>query len=132
MSTFRLKKLDINNDIDKKILLTYFYKKLNTTVDKKELLSLSCICYDSKQKNLFSCTKRFKEELSPFKNKLVLSENVDDTLKKVLSGCLKIQEELVRCDFPVDEGIDHFYIAVIGVDFFLTETDIRKQIETSN
>jgi len=122
----RVKKLDMGNDIDKKILLSYFFKKPNTLLDKKELLSISCIYYDSIHNNLHSCTNRFANELTPYKNKTILHEEVDDTLQKVLSDSLKIQEELVRCDLNVKTGIDYFYIAVIGVDFFLTETEIRK------
>jgi len=128
MSKIRFKKLDMSCNIDKKILLTYFFKKLNTVLDKKELLTLSCICYDSEQENLYSCTKRFKEELEPYKDEKILKEDVEHTLQKALNDCLKIQEELVRCDFNVDTGIDHFYIAVIGVDFFLTETELRKKV----
>ncbi len=126
MNNIKFKKLDMSNDIDKTILLTYFFKKLNTTIDKDELLTMSCICYDSEQENLYSRTNRFKKELEPFKDKKVLKEDVEKTLKKVLSDKLKIQEELVRCDLNGDTGIDYFYIAVIGVDFFLTETEIRK------
>lgn len=126
MRTMRFKNLDMNNDIDKKILLTYFYKKLDTILDKDELLTMSCISYDWVQEKLYSHTKRFINELEPYKDKKILKEDVDDTLKKVLSECLKIQEELVRCDLPVNKGIDHFYITVIGVDFFMTESQCRK------
>lgn len=127
MSKIRFKKLDMNLEIDKKILLTYFFKKLNTVVDKNELLTLSCICYDSEHKNLYSLTKRFKKELEPYKDEKILKNDVENTLQIALYDCLKIQEELVRCDLNTDTGIDHFYIAVIGVDFFLTETELRKQ-----
>tara|TARA_B110000046_G_C12834274_1_gene330758 strand:+ start:109 stop:489 length:381 start_codon:yes stop_codon:yes gene_type:complete len=126
MRTMRFKKLDMNNDIDKKILLTYFYKKLDTRLEKDELLTMSCISYDWVQEKLYSHTTRFVNELAPYKNEKILKEDVDDTLKKALSQCLKIQEELVRCDLPVDTGIDHFYITVIGVDFFMTESECRK------
>jgi hypothetical protein len=126
MGNMRFKTLDMSNDIDRKILLTYFFKKQDTVLDTNELLTMSCICYDSKKENLYSQTKRFSNELTPYKDKKVLKENVDDTLKKVLCDCLRIQEEIVRCDFPLDNSIDHFYIAVIGVDFFLTETELRK------
>lgn len=122
----KFKKLDMRHDIDKKILLSYFYKKLDTTLDKDELLTMSCIYYDSQQENIYSRTKRFKEQLEPYKDKKVLKEDVEDTLKKALFDCLKIQEELVRCDLHLDTGIDHFYIAVIGVDYFLTESELRK------
>ena len=87
---------------------------------------MSCISYDSVQEKLYSNTKRFINELEPYKDEKVLKEDVDNTLKKVLSECLKIQEELVRCDLPVNTGIDHFYITVIGVDFFMTESECRK------
>lgn len=126
MSKIKLKKLDMSNDIDQQILLTYFFKKPDTIVDKNELLKLACICYDSSQQYLYSHTKRFKNELSPFKNTKILQNDVDITLQKVLSDSLIIQEELVRCDIPVNNGIDHFYIAVIGVDFFLIEKELRE------
>jgi len=128
MGNIRLKTLDMNNEIDKKILLSYFFKKPNTVWNKKELLTLSCIYYDSSKNNLLSCTNRFVNELIPFQNKIVLNKEVDNTLKTILSDSLKIQEELVRCDLQTDNGIDHFYIAVIGVDFFLTETELRKEV----
>lgn len=127
MSKIRLKKLDMSCDTDKKILLTYFFKKLNTVLDKEELLTLCSISYDSEQEKLYSHTKRFKKELEPYKDKKVLKEDVEDTLQKVLYDGFKIQEELVRCDLTTDMGIDHFYITVIGVDFFLTESELRKQ-----
>lgn len=127
MSKIRFKKLDMNSDIDKKVLLTYFFKKLNTVLDKNELLTLSCISYDSKNENLYSLTKRFKKELEPYKDKKILKEDVENTLQKILYDRFKIQEELVRCDLITDTGIDHFYITVIGVDFFITESELRKQ-----
>jgi len=126
MGKIRFKKLDMSCDIDKKILLTYFFKKLDTVLDKDELLTLCSIHYDSEQKNLYSCTKRFKKELEPYKDKKVLKEDVVDTLQIVLYDKFKIQEELVRCDLTTDTGTDHFFITVIGVDFFLTESEIRK------
>jgi len=126
MGKIRFKKLNMSYDIDKKILLTYFFKKLNTTLDKKELLTLSCIYYDSKEENLTSQTKRFTNELAPYKDKNIFKSNVEETLNIALDDCLKVQEELVRCDLETDTGTDHFYIAVIGVDFFLTESELRK------
>jgi hypothetical protein len=126
MGKIRFKKLDMSCDIDKKILLTYFYKNLDTVLDKEELLTMSCVYYDSEQENLYSRTKRFVNELEPYKNEKVFNEDVDDTLKKVLCNSLKIQEELVRCDLSLNTGIDHFYIAVIGADFFQVESELRK------
>ena len=126
MGKMRFKKLDMSNDIDKQILLAYFFKKLDRVIDKDELLTMSCIYYDSVQEKISSHTKRFKNELEPYKDTKVLAKHVDDTLKRALSDCLRIQEELVRCDFTVERGIDHFYITVIGADFFMTETELRK------
>jgi len=122
----KFKTLDMNYDIDKKILLTYFFKKLDTTLDKEELLKLSCICYDSKQKSLYALTNRFKKELEPYKEKELLNENVDDTLKQILANNFKLQEELVRCDLTNKNGVDYFYIAVIGADFFLVESGLKN------
>ena len=126
MNNIRFKILDMSNNIDKQILLTYFFKKLDTTLDKDELLTMCSIYYETKEKNIYSITNRFKEKLEPFKNTQILNKDVDDTLKTLLSDDLRIQEELVRCDFHTKDGIDHFYITVIGVDFFLTETELRK------
>ena len=122
----KFKTLDMSHDIDRKILLTYFFKKPDTIVDKNELLELACICYDTKQQHLYSHTKRFQKELAPFKSTKILQNNVDATLQKVLSNSLIIHEELVRCDIPTTTGIDHFYIAVIDVDFFLIEKELRE------
>jgi hypothetical protein len=126
MRKMKFKNLDMSNDIDKRILLTYFYKKLNTKIDRDELLTISCISYNANQESLYSHTKRFKEHLEPYKDEKVLKEDVDDTLQEILSESLRIQEELVRCDLRVDTGIDHFYITVIGIDFFMTESECRK------
>jgi len=126
VNNIKFKTLNMSKDIDQKILLTYFFKKPNTILDKNELSTMSCICYDSEKKHLYSRTKRFIDEIEPFKNKKIFPEEVDNILRKVLSDRMKIQEELVRCDFHNDTGIDYFYIAVIGVDFFLTETEVRK------
>lgn len=125
----RLKKLDMSCETDKQILLTYFYKKLDTTIDKKELLSLSCIGYNSENKHLYSQTKRFQKELAPFKEIKILNEDVDNTLKKVLSDCFRIQEELVRCDLMNDTGVDHFYIAVIGAEFHQIQKELNDKQE---
>jgi hypothetical protein len=122
----RFKKLDMSIDTDKHILLTYFFKKLDTILDKKELLSMSSIYYDSEQNQLNAHTKRFQKKLEPYKDTKVLMQNVDDTIKKALHEELRIQEELVRCDLHNGNSIDHFYITVIGVDFFLIETQLRK------
>lgn len=121
-----LKTLDMSCDIDKKILLTYFFKKLDTTIDKKELLSISCIAYDSEKENLYACTKRFVNSLKPFEGKQLLQTDVDNTLKDTLKDSFRIQEELIRCDLHTDTGIDYFYVAVIGVDFFLIEKEIKE------
>jgi len=122
----RFKILDMSCDIDRKILLRYFFKKTDTVINKNELLKLSCICYDATQQHLYSQTKRFTKELTPFKDIKVLKNEVDTTLQKVLSDSFNIHEELVRCDLPTSNGIDQFYIAVIGVDFFLIEKELRK------
>jgi len=122
----RIKKLDIDSAKDREILLTYFFKKLDTKLDKTELSQLSCIHYDSKKQTLNSLTTRFKEVLKPLKDTKILQENVDDILKKVLSDNFRLQEELVRCDFKVGENIDFFYIAIIGVDFFMIEKELKK------
>jgi len=37
----KFKKLNINNNIDKKILLTYFFKKINTVINKEALLTFT-------------------------------------------------------------------------------------------
>ena len=126
MNTIILKKLDMSKDIDKKILLTYFFKKPNTTIDKNELFTMSCIYYDAAKQSLHSRTKRFAKELEPYKNKKILNKDVDSILKNILSDSFKIQEELVRCDFNLETGIDHFYVATIGVDFFQVETELRN------
>ena len=125
----RVKKLNMNCDIDKQILLTYFFKNLNTVLDTKELLGLCTIHYDSKKEKFYSCTKRFKKELEPYKDTQVMQKNVDDTLKKVLSHHFKIQEELVRCDLHVDEGIDYFYITIIGADLFQIENEFGHKLD---
>ena len=121
----RFKKLDMSNDIDKNILLTYFFKKLNTKIDKNELLSMSSIFYDSEQKKLNAHTKRFQEKLEPYKNINVEEEDVIETLKKALDEELRIEEELVQCSLQFENNIDYFYITVIGVDFFLIEKELR-------
>lgn len=121
----RFKKLDMSNDIDKNILLTYFFKKLNTKIDKNELLSMSSIFYDSEQKKLNAHTKRFQEKLEPYKNINVEKEDVIETLKKALDEELRIEEELVQCSLQFENNIDYFYITVIGVDFFLIEKELR-------
>ena len=126
MNNIRFRILDMSSDIDKKTLLTYFFKKLDTVLDKDELLTMSCIYYDSEKQNISSRTNRFINQLEPLKNQKVLNEDVDDTLKSVVGDSLKIQEELVRCDLHLDTGTDHFYIAVIGVDFFMTEKEFGK------
>jgi len=122
----KFKTLNMNNHIDKKILLTYFFKKINTVINKEELLAMSCIYYNSKENKILSCTRRFSQELEGFQNIKININNVDSTLQNILSSSLKVQEELVRCDFQRDDSIDHFYIAVIGVDFFLVESEIRN------
>jgi len=124
----KFKTLDMNCDIDKKILLTYFFKNLNTKLDKEELSKLSCMYYNSEQNRLYALTNRFQKELEPYKEQKLLNENVDDTLQNILSNKFKIQEELVRCDFVLDSGIDRFYIVVIGVDFFLIESEIKHSL----
>lgn len=121
----RFKKLNINNETDKNILLSYFFKKLTTPVNKEMLLGLSCIWYDSNKKVILPCTKRFKSKLDAFNTIQIEKNNVEDTLKKALDGELKMQEELVRCELSCDNSSDYFYIAVIGVDFFLTEKELR-------
>ena len=125
----RLKKLNMSSETDKKILLTYFYKKLDTTIDEQELKSLSCICYSSKQQNVYAQTKRFIKELEPYKDKKILNNDVDNILQKSLSDCFRIQEELVRCDFSVNSGVDYFYIAVIGAEFFQIEKEFASTIK---
>jgi len=126
MNNIKFKKLDMSQDIDQKILLKYFFKKENTILKTNELLSMSSIAYNSKQKNIFAVTNRFKKELEPFINKQFISEDVDDTLKSILADTLKIQEELVRCEIQTDTGSDYFYVTVIGVDFFMIESEVRK------
>lgn len=112
-------------EIDRHILLSYFFKKSNTTINKEMLLNLSCIWYDSNNKIILPCTKRFKNKLDSFQNILIEKNNVEDTLAKVLDDELKMQEELVRCELSNGSSIDYFYIAVIGVDFFLIEKELR-------
>lgn len=126
MNNIKFKKLDMSQDNDRKILLTYFFKKQDTILNTDELLSMSSIAYNSKQKNLFAITNRFKKELEPLINKHFRAEDVDDELKNILADTLKIQEELVRCEIQTDTGIDFFYVTVIGVDFFMIESEIRK------
>jgi hypothetical protein len=122
----RVKKLDMCIETDRNILLTYFFKKLDTTLNKKELLTMSSIRYDSLEEKIYAQTKRFQEKLNPYKESKVLASKVDDTLKKVLNDEFRMQEELVRCDLPNSTGIDYFYITVIGVDFFLIEKELRE------
>ena len=122
----RFKKLDMSNEIDKNILLTYFFKKLNTKINKNELLSMSSIFYDSEQRKLQAHTRRFQEKLEPYKNINIEKEDVIETLKKALDDELRIEEEIVQCSLHLENSIDYFYITVIGVDFFLTESSLRK------
>ena len=122
----KLKKINILNEIDKQILLTYFFKKTNTTLDKNELLTVSGIWYDSVQEKICANTKRFQEKLNPYKNTKISIENVDDTLKKILHDEFRIEEELIRCEVDNGTSIDYFYITVIGVDFFLIEKELKK------
>ncbi|PIF04218.1 MAG: hypothetical protein CSA86_02545 [Arcobacter sp.] len=126
MNNIRFKKLDLSKQTDRHILLTYFFKKLDTTLNKEELLKISCIYYNAKEEKLSFLTNRFTKKSQFCRDIKVLQENVDDTLKKVLCDELTIHEELVRCDLDLGNRIDYFYIAVIGVDFFLTETELRK------
>jgi len=125
----RIKKLNMSCDIDKQILLTYFFKNLNTVLDTKELLTLCSIHYDSKKKQFYSCTKRFRKELEPFQEIQVIQKDVDDTLKKVLSHGFRIQEELVRCDLHLDDRIDYFYITIIGADLFQIESEFSHKLD---
>jgi len=122
----RFKKLDMSSEMDKKILLTYFFKKLTTVLDKDELLKISCICYDSEKKNLYSHTNRFQKELQPYENVKVEKEDVQKILQNVLDDNIKIQEELVQCELQTKNDIDYFYVTVIGVDFFLTENELKQ------
>ena len=122
----KFKKLNMSNEMDKKILLTYFFKKLDTVLDKNELLTMSCICYDSEEKSLYSHTNRFQNELLPYKNIKVVKEDVQEILKNALNDNMKIQEELVQCELQTQKGLDYFFITVIGVDFFLTENEFKK------
>lgn len=124
--TMRIKTLNMNHEIDQKILLEYFFKKPETLINKAELSKLSCICYEAKEQKLYPNTKRFINELAVFENQKISQTDVNDTLKKNLDKCFKVHEELVRCDLDSDDGIDHFYIAVIGVDFFQVESKFRK------
>ena len=117
----------MSNNIDQQILLKYFFKKEDTILDKTELIKLSCICYDSEQKSLYALTNRFKNELEPYKEKQLLNDNIDDTLQQVLTNQFKLQEELVRCDLKSKNGVDFFYIAVIGADFFQIEKELREK-----
>jgi len=121
----KFKKLDMRNEIDKKILLTYFFKKLDTKIDKKELLSMSSIYYASENNSLYAHTKRFQEKLERYKNINIKKEEVIETLKKALDDELRIEEELVQCSFQFENNIDYFYVTVIGVDFFLIEKELR-------
>ena len=116
----------MNRDIDQKILLGYFFKKPETLINKEELSKFACICYDAKKQKIYANTKRFLNELEPFTNQKIPTTEVNNTLQKTLAECFKIQEELVRCDLAHEDGIDHFYIAVIGADFFQVESEFRK------
>jgi len=127
MSKIKFKKLDIHSNKGKEILLKYFFKKPNTVLNKEELLSISCIHYNTKQKNIIPYTSRVKTNLELYKNKIIENEDVDKILQDVLESCFTIHEELICCELTNRESIDYFYIAVIGVDFFLTENEIRKK-----
>jgi len=123
-----IKTLDMSKKTDQKILLEYFFKKPETIINKDELLKYSCICYDLKEQKLSSNTKRFIKELAPFENQKISQKDLESTIKNTLNDCFKIHEELVRCDLACDEGIDHFYIAVIGIDFFQIESKCRQSV----
>lgn len=120
----------MSRDIDQKILLEYFFKKPDTVIDKDLLSQFSCICYDLKEQKLYANTKRFIKELAQFTNQNITSKDVDNTIKKSLNECFTIHEELVRCDLACNEGVTHFYIAVIGIDFFQIENKFRKKFTT--
>lgn len=122
----RIKTLDMSCDSDKKILLSYFFKKLDTPITQEELFSLCCIHYNAKEQKISAQSKRFTQKLKPLNNQKISYQEVDNTLQAILSDNFNIQEELVRCDFPLDKRTDYFYIAVIGVDFFETQTQIKN------
>jgi len=124
----KIKTLDMNRDLDQKILLKYFFKKPETIIDKNELSKLSCISYDVAAQKLSANTNRFIKELAPFESQKIPTTEVDNTIKKTLNECFKIHEELVRCDLTCDDGINHFYIAVIGIDFFQVESEFRNKM----
>jgi len=116
----------MNNEVDRHILLTYFFKKLDTPIDKKELLTMSSIFYDGEQNRLYAHTKRFQEKLKIYDNTDISIENIEGILKEALQDDFRMQEELVRCALPNGNSIDYFYVTVIGVDFFIIEKELKK------
>jgi len=129
MSKIKFKKLNMSDMLNKKILLNYFFKKEDTVLDRKELLSMACIDYNSEQKKITAHTTRVKKALKTYQNSSWEQQDVDEMIQDALKECFSIHEELVRCELQHNGKTDYFYIAVIGVDFFLIESELRKNIE---